>query len=59
MDKNKALSILESIYKNHYEQWLIPQCPQYCAKEVTLTNGEKITQVMEDAVYDFRTGLLN
>lgn len=53
MDKQKALSILQSIYKNHYGQWLIPHCPKYCEKEITLTNGEKAMQVMEDAVYDF------
>ncbi len=53
MDKQKALSILQSIYKNHYGQWLIPHCPQCCEKEITLMNGEKAIQVMEDAIYDF------
>lgn len=53
MDKQTALSILQSIYKNNYGQWIIPHYPQYCEKEITLTNGEKGTQAMEDAVYDF------
>ena len=53
MDKQKALTILQSIYQNHYGQWLIPHHPQHCKKEITLLNGEKATQVMEDGVYDF------
>ena len=53
MDKQQALTILKSIYKNRYGQWIIPHCPQYCEKEITLGNGEKVTQVMEDGVYDF------
>ena len=53
MDKQKALTILQGIYKNHYGQWIIPHYPQYCEKEITLFNGEKATQVMEDGVYDF------
>lgn len=53
MNKQKALKILQGIHKNCYEDWIIPHHPQYCNKEVTLFNGEKVTQVMEDGVYDF------
>lgn len=53
MDKQKALKILESIYQNHYGQWLIPHWPEHCEKEVTLFGGEKATLLMEDAVSDF------
>lgn len=53
MDKQKALAILQGIYQNHYGQWLIPHYPQHCEKEITLSNGEKAIQVMEDGVYDF------
>lgn len=53
MDKQKALSILQGIHQNRYGQWFIPHCPQHCEKEITLGNGEKAIQVMEDGVYDF------
>ena len=53
MDKQKALNILQSIHKDKYFDWKIPHCPKYCAKEITLMNGQKVTQVMEDEVYDF------
>lgn len=53
MNKQKALAILQSIHKNCYEDWIIPHCPKYCNKEITLINGEKATLVMEDEVYDF------
>lgn len=53
MDKQKALSILQSVQRDRYGQWLIPHYPQHCEKEITLGNGEKATQVMEDAVYDW------
>ena len=53
MDKQKASTILKSIYQNHYGQWIIPHCPQHCKKEITLSNGEKAIQVMEDGVDDF------
>ena len=53
MDKQKALAIFKSIYKNCYGQWIIPHYPQYCEKEITLGNCEKAVQVMEDGVYDF------
>lgn len=53
MDKQKALAIFQSIHQNCYGQWIIPHCPQHCEKEITLSNGEKAIQVMEDGVYDF------
>lgn len=53
MDKQKALTILQNIHQNCYGQWIIPHYPQHCEKEVMLQNGEKATQVMEDAVDDF------
>lgn len=53
MGKQKALTILQSIHQNCYGQWLIPHYPQHCEKEITLSNGEKAIQVMEDAVLDF------
>lgn len=53
MEKQKALAILQGIHKNCYGQWIIPHYPQHCEKEITLGNGEKAIQVMEDGVCDF------
>ena len=53
MDKQKALTILNSIYRDHYEEWRIPHYVQYCEKEITLPNGEQGTLVAEDGVWDF------
>lgn len=53
MDKHRASAILQSIYKDIYGRWQIPHHPKYCNKEVTLSNGEKATVVVEDEVYEF------
>lgn len=53
MDKRMALSILTSIHQNLEGQWIIPHRYQYLEKEVTLSNGEKATLVVDDAVEDF------
>lgn len=53
MNKQKALSILATIHQDIFGDWLIPHCPQYCEKEITLGNGEQAIQIMEDEVYDF------
>lgn len=53
MTKSKALTILQSIYKDIYGRWQIPPHIKYCEKEVTLSNGEKATIVAEDEVYNF------
>ena len=53
MDKQKALTILQSIYQNHYGQWIIPHYPQPCEKVITLSNGKKAVQFMEDGVDAF------
>ena len=53
MDKHKALAILQSIRKDLCENWQIPPCYKSCNREVTLSNGEKATLIVEDEVYDF------
>lgn len=53
MDKQKASKILNSITKNCYEDWIIPHWPEPCTKVITLSDGTKAMQVMEDSVYDF------
>ena len=53
MDKQKALTILQSIHQDRYLDWKIPHCPKYCNKEIILMDGQKVTQVMEDEVCDF------
>ena len=53
MNKSKALAILQSIRKDWYDNWQIPHCYKHCNREVTLSNGEKTTIVIEDEVYDF------
>lgn len=53
MDKQKALSILDSIDQDLYGEWKIPHRYRHCKKEITLPNGEKGTIVVEDEVHDF------
>ena len=53
MDKRTALTILEGVHKDYYEQWIIPHHYQSCKKEITLSDGNKAIILVEDAVYDF------
>ena len=53
MNKNKALTILQSIHKDVYGNWIIPHSYKRIEREVILSNGEKATLVVEDEVYDF------
>lgn len=53
MNKQKALSILQSIHQNLCNDWIIPHRYTYQKREVTLSNGEKATLIVEDEVEDF------
>ena len=53
MNKQKALSIFESIEQDWYGEWKIPHHYRHCKKEILLPNGEKGILVIEDEVVDF------
>ena len=53
MNKNKALTILQSIHKDVRGNWTIPHSYKHVEREVILSNGEKATLVVEDDVYEF------
>jgi hypothetical protein len=53
MNKNKALTILQSIHKDVCGNWTIPHSYKRVEREVILSNGEKATLAVEDDVYEF------